>query len=109
MVMPHTSAHDFIWDFTRGITGLEMNWVGKKELFRFPFGFILDIWAVNHWIVLGFKQSRFYCSDFDRRNFSFGSCSEGTRKSYRIENRILLYRFKSKCSYNPCRILVKRS
>jgi 1-acyl-sn-glycerol-3-phosphate acyltransferase len=85
MVMPHTSAHDFIWDFTRGITGLEMNWVGKKELFRFPFGFILDIWAVNHWIVLGFKQSRFYCSDFDRRNFSFGSCSEGTRKSYQLK------------------------
>jgi 1-acyl-sn-glycerol-3-phosphate acyltransferase len=40
MVMPHTSAHDFyVGIFTRGITGLEMNWVGKKELFRFPFGF----------------------------------------------------------------------
>ncbi|OCB78585.1 1-acyl-sn-glycerol-3-phosphate acyltransferase [Flavobacterium crassostreae] len=39
MVMPHTSAHDFyLGIFTRGITGLEMNWVGKKELFRFPFG-----------------------------------------------------------------------
>lgn len=40
MVMPHTSAHDFyLGIFTRGIIGLEMNWVGKKELFRFPFGF----------------------------------------------------------------------
>ncbi|WP_395046725.1 1-acyl-sn-glycerol-3-phosphate acyltransferase [Flavobacterium sp.] len=40
MVMPHTSNHDFyLGIFTRGITGLEMNWVGKKELFRFPFGF----------------------------------------------------------------------
>ncbi|SHG40263.1 1-acyl-sn-glycerol-3-phosphate acyltransferase [Flavobacterium micromati] len=40
MVLPHTSAHDFyLGVFTRGITGLEMNWVGKKELFRFPFGF----------------------------------------------------------------------
>ena len=40
MVLPHTSAHDFyLGIFTRGITGLEMNWVGKKELFRFPFGF----------------------------------------------------------------------
>jgi 1-acyl-sn-glycerol-3-phosphate acyltransferase len=40
MVMPHTSAHDFyLGIFTRGITGLEMNWVGKKELFRFPLGF----------------------------------------------------------------------
>jgi 1-acyl-sn-glycerol-3-phosphate acyltransferase len=40
MVMPHTSNHDFyLGVFTRGITGLEMHWVGKKELFRFPFGF----------------------------------------------------------------------
>ncbi|MFV5690219.1 1-acyl-sn-glycerol-3-phosphate acyltransferase [Flavobacterium sp. ZT3R25] len=40
MALPHTSAHDFyLGIFTRGITGLEMNWVGKKELFRFPFGF----------------------------------------------------------------------
>lgn len=40
MVMPHTSAHDFyVGIFTKGITGLEMNWVGKKELFRFPLGF----------------------------------------------------------------------
>lgn len=39
MVMPHTSAHDFyLGIFTRGITGLEMNFVGKKELFTFPFG-----------------------------------------------------------------------
>jgi len=39
MVMPHTSWHDFyLGIFTRGITGLEMNWVGKKELFRFPLG-----------------------------------------------------------------------
>ena len=40
MVMPHTSAHDFyLGIFTRGITGLEMNFVAKKELFRFPFGY----------------------------------------------------------------------
>jgi 1-acyl-sn-glycerol-3-phosphate acyltransferase len=39
MIMPHTSAHDFyLGIFTRGITGLEMNFVGKSELFRFPFG-----------------------------------------------------------------------
>jgi 1-acyl-sn-glycerol-3-phosphate acyltransferase len=39
MVMPHTSWHDFYLGlFTRGIVRLEMNWVGKKELFRFPFG-----------------------------------------------------------------------
>lgn len=39
MVLPHTSWHDFyIGLFTRGIIGLEMHWVGKKELFKFPFG-----------------------------------------------------------------------
>jgi 1-acyl-sn-glycerol-3-phosphate acyltransferase len=39
IVVPHTSWHDFyLGFFTRGITGLEINWVGKKELFKFPFG-----------------------------------------------------------------------
>jgi len=39
MVLPHTSWHDFyIGLFTRGIINLEMHWVGKKELFKFPFG-----------------------------------------------------------------------
>lgn len=39
MVVPHTSWHDFyLGIFTRGIMGLEMHFVGKKELFRFPFG-----------------------------------------------------------------------
>jgi 1-acyl-sn-glycerol-3-phosphate acyltransferase len=39
IVLPHTSWHDFyLGIFTRGITGLEMNFVAKKELFKFPFG-----------------------------------------------------------------------
>lgn len=39
MVMPHTSWHDFyLGIFTRGVLDLEMNFVGKKELFQFPFG-----------------------------------------------------------------------
>jgi 1-acyl-sn-glycerol-3-phosphate acyltransferase len=39
-VVPHTSWHDFyLGIFTRGIIGLEMNFIGKKELFRFPFGY----------------------------------------------------------------------
>ncbi len=38
MVMPHTSWHDFyLGIFTRAITGLAMHWLGKKELFQFPF------------------------------------------------------------------------
>ncbi len=37
MVIPHTSWHDFyLGIFTRGIIGLEMNFIGKKELFSFP-------------------------------------------------------------------------
>lgn len=40
IVVPHTSWHDFyIGLLTRGIIGLEMNFVGKKELFLFPFGY----------------------------------------------------------------------
>jgi len=40
MVIPHTSWHDFYTGiFTRGIMDMEMNFIGKKELFRFPFGF----------------------------------------------------------------------
>ena len=39
MVMPHTSWHDFYLGLlTRGIIGLEMHFVAKKELFQFPFG-----------------------------------------------------------------------
>ena len=38
MIMPHTSWHDFyLGIFTRGITGLDMHYMAKKELFRFPF------------------------------------------------------------------------
>ena len=40
MVMPHTYNFDFfIGLFSRGIINLEMNFVGKKELFVFPFGY----------------------------------------------------------------------
>ena len=39
MLVPHTSWHDFFLGvFSRGILDLEINWIGKKELFRFPFG-----------------------------------------------------------------------
>lgn len=40
IVAPHTSWHDFyVGLLARGIIGLEMHYVAKKELFRFPFGF----------------------------------------------------------------------
>lgn len=39
IIVPHTSWHDFyIGVFARGIINLKMNFVGKKELFIFPFG-----------------------------------------------------------------------
>lgn len=39
IVVPHTSWFDFlIGVFARGVIDLEMNFVAKKELFRFPFG-----------------------------------------------------------------------
>ena len=38
-VIPHTCNFDFFLGlFSRGIIGIEMNFVGKKELFKFPFG-----------------------------------------------------------------------
>ncbi|WP_291116059.1 1-acyl-sn-glycerol-3-phosphate acyltransferase [Flavobacterium sp. UBA6135] len=40
IVVPHTSWHDFyIGLFIRSYLGIEINFVGKKELFQFPFGF----------------------------------------------------------------------
>ncbi len=40
MVLTHTSWHDFfIGLFIRGILKIDMHWVGKKELFRFPLGY----------------------------------------------------------------------
>lgn len=40
IVVPHTSWHDFyIGLFTRGILDIPIHFVGKKELFVFPFGY----------------------------------------------------------------------
>ncbi len=40
MVLPHTSNFDFFLGlFTRGILKMEIHFVGKKELFVFPFGY----------------------------------------------------------------------
>ncbi|MFC7357315.1 1-acyl-sn-glycerol-3-phosphate acyltransferase [Jejudonia soesokkakensis] len=39
IVVPHTSWHDFyIGVFTRKLLGVEINFVAKKELFSWPFG-----------------------------------------------------------------------
>lgn len=40
IVIPHTSWYDFyVGVLTRGILEQEMNFVAKKELFKFPFGY----------------------------------------------------------------------
>lgn len=40
IVMPHTSWHDFyIAIICRAAIGLDIKWLGKEELFRFPFTF----------------------------------------------------------------------
>ena len=44
MVVPHTSWHDFFLGvLIRGIIQLEMNWVGKKELFQFHQVFLIKL------------------------------------------------------------------
>ncbi len=39
IVVPHTSWHDFyIGVFTRKLVGVQINYIAKKELFQWPFG-----------------------------------------------------------------------
>jgi 1-acyl-sn-glycerol-3-phosphate acyltransferase len=83
IVVPHTSWHDFyLGIFARGIIGLEMNWVGKKELFKFPF----------HWYFRwmggapldrtgGLNKVDSITAIFNQRNvFRMAIAPEGTRK-----------------------------
>ena len=82
-VIPHTSWHDFYLGlFTRGIIGLEMHWVGKKELFGFPFG------AYFRWMggtaldrSGGLNKVDAIVSIFNKKAvFRMGISPEGTRK-----------------------------
>jgi len=83
MVMPHTSAHDFyLGIFTGGITGLEMNWVGKKELFRFPLGFYFRYMGGEPLDRAGgLNKVDSIAEIFNRRStFRLAVAPEGTRK-----------------------------
>jgi 1-acyl-sn-glycerol-3-phosphate acyltransferase len=83
MVMPHTSAHDFyLGIFTRGITGLEMNWVGKKELFRFPLGFYFRYMGGEPLDRMGgLNKVDSIAAIFQRKEtFRLAVAPEGTRK-----------------------------
>ncbi|KAF2338144.1 1-acyl-sn-glycerol-3-phosphate acyltransferase [Flavobacterium tistrianum] len=83
VVMPHTSNHDFyIGLLTRGISGLQMNFVAKKELFRFPFGFYFrNVGGEPLDRTGGLNKVDAIASIFDRKEiFRLAVAPEGTRK-----------------------------
>jgi 1-acyl-sn-glycerol-3-phosphate acyltransferase len=83
MVMPHTSAHDFyLGIFTRGITGLEMNFVAKKELFVFPLGYYFKYMGGEPLDRSGGKNKvDSVAAIFDKKEtFRLAVLPEGTRK-----------------------------
>lgn len=83
IVVPHTSWHDFyIGLLARGIINLEMNYVAKKELFRFPFGYYFR-WMGGAPLNRNSRQNTVETiSDiFDQREiFRLAIAPEGTRK-----------------------------
>lgn len=83
IVVPHTSWHDFyIGLFARGIIGLEMNYVAKKELFKFPFGFYFR-WMGGAPLDRSSRQNTVdaIAEIFNKRNiFRLAIAPEGTRK-----------------------------
>lgn len=83
MVMPHTSWYDFfIGLFVRGIINLEMNFVAKKELFVFPFGYYFKSIGGAALDRSGNKNSVDATVDIfnSREIFRLGIAPEGTRK-----------------------------
>ena len=86
MVMPHTSWHDFyLGIFTRGVLGIEMNFVGKKELFRFPFGWFFR-WMGGTALdrTGGLNKVDAIAAIFKQKEvFRMGISPEGTRLLYR--------------------------
>ena len=83
MVMPHTSWHDFyVAIICRGATGVDINWVGKKELFRFPFGyFFKSLGGAPLDRTGGLNKVESIVSIFNSKEiFRLGLSPEGTRK-----------------------------
>lgn len=84
IVVPHSSWHDFyVGVFTRRILGLEMNFVGKKELFTPPFGGYFR-WMGGAPIDRASKQNKVeqIAQLFeDREEFRLAIAPEGTRKN----------------------------
>jgi 1-acyl-sn-glycerol-3-phosphate acyltransferase len=87
MVMPHTSWHDFyIAILCRGTLGLDINWVGKKELFRFPFAFFFkSLGGAPLDRTGGLNKVESIAKLFEEREyFRLGLSPEGTRKKVEV-------------------------
>lgn len=83
MVMPHTSWHDFyLGVFTRGILGIEINFVAKKELFDSFFGFYFKYMGGEPLDRTGgLNKVDSIAKIFERKEiFKLGISPEGTRK-----------------------------
>jgi 1-acyl-sn-glycerol-3-phosphate acyltransferase len=83
IVMPHTSWHDFYMAIIcRGATGIDINWVGKKELFGFPFGwFFKYLGGAPLDRTGGLNKVDSIAAIFDSKEiFRLGLSPEGTRK-----------------------------
>lgn len=83
MVLHHTSWFDFLLGvMARGIIGLEMNFVGKKELFRFPLGIYFRSIGGAPLDRSGNKNNVDATVDVfnSREIFRLGISPEGTRK-----------------------------
>lgn len=83
IVVPHTSWHDFyIGVLVRGISGLEINFVGKKELFDSPFGWYFK-WMGGAPVDRGTRSNTVdaIVDIFNSREvFRLSIAPEGTRK-----------------------------
>jgi len=83
IVVPHTSWYDFfIGVLTRGIVGLEMNFVAKKELFKFPFGYYFK-WMGGAPLNRGKNENKVeaIAKIFNQKDvFRLAIAPEGTRK-----------------------------
>jgi 1-acyl-sn-glycerol-3-phosphate acyltransferase len=83
MVMPHTSWHDFyLGVFTRGILGIDINFVAKKELFDSVFAFYFKYMGGEPLDRTGgLNKVEAIAKIFERKEiFKLGISPEGTRK-----------------------------
>lgn len=83
IVIPHTSWHDFyVAIICKGALGVEINWVGKKELFRFPFSYFFKFFGgVPLDRTGGLNKVESIVNLFNsKETFRLGMSPEGTRK-----------------------------